>query len=106
MLKRIKRIAEYIQIGKQEAKCVLEMAAPAGGFFIGPTIFRDVDPKSRLAQEEIFGPVLAVLKANDFDHALAHRQRFGICADRRHIFALAGAYRAGAPGFSRRQSVH
>jgi len=66
-----KRIAEYIQIGKQEAKCVLEMAAPEGGFFIGPTIFRDVDPKSRLAQEEIFGPVLSVLKARDFDHALA-----------------------------------
>ena len=58
-------------IGKREAKCVLEMAAPAGGFFIGPTIFRDVDPKSRLAQEEIFGPVLSVLKAEDFDHALA-----------------------------------
>lgn len=46
------------------------MTAPQGGFFIGPVIFRDVDPKSRLAQEEIFGPVLAVLKAKDFDHAL------------------------------------
>ena len=65
-----KRIAEYIQIGKKEAKCVLEMAAPRGGFFIGPTIFRDVDPQSRIAQEEIFGPVLSVLKAKDFDHAL------------------------------------
>lgn len=49
---------------------MLEMTAPQGGFFIGPVIFRDVDPKSRLAQEEIFGPVLAVLKAKDFDHAL------------------------------------
>ena len=66
-----KRIAEYVHIGKQEAKCVLEMAAPQGGYFIGPTIFCGVDPKSRLAQEEIFGPVLAVLKADDFDHALA-----------------------------------
>jgi RHH-type transcriptional regulator, proline utilization regulon repressor / proline dehydrogenase / delta 1-pyrroline-5-carboxylate dehydrogenase len=66
-----KRIAEYIRIGKQEAKCVLEMAAPHEGFFIGPAIFRDVDPHSRLAQEEIFGPVLSVLQANDFDHALA-----------------------------------
>ena len=66
-----KRIAEYVQIGKREAKCVLEMAAPPGGFYIGPVIFRDVDPKSRLAQEEIFGPVLAVLKADDFDHAVA-----------------------------------
>ncbi len=65
------RIAEYIQFGKRQAKCVLEMTAPAGGFFIGPTIFRDVDPKSRLAREEIFGPVLSVLKAEDFNHALA-----------------------------------
>jgi RHH-type proline utilization regulon transcriptional repressor/proline dehydrogenase/delta 1-pyrroline-5-carboxylate dehydrogenase len=66
-----KRIAEYIQIGKREAKCVLEMAAPSSGFFVGPTIFRDVDPRGRIAQEEIFGPVLAVFKAGDFDQALA-----------------------------------
>ena len=64
------RIAEYIRLGKQDAKCVLEMAAPNEGFFIGPAIFSEVDPKSRLAQEEIFGPVLAVLRARDFDHAL------------------------------------
>ena len=67
----LKRIAEYVQIGKREAKCVLEMTAPPDGFFFGPVIFRDVDPQSRLAQEEIFGPILAVCKDNDFDHALA-----------------------------------
>src|SRR5262245_22930990 len=66
-----RRIAEYIQIGRKEAKCVLEMAAPKEGFFVGPAIFRDVDPRSRLAQEEIFGPVLSVIKARDFAHALA-----------------------------------
>jgi RHH-type proline utilization regulon transcriptional repressor/proline dehydrogenase/delta 1-pyrroline-5-carboxylate dehydrogenase len=66
-----RRIAEYIEIGKREAKCVLEMAAPAEGHFVGPVIFRDVDPRSRLAQEEIFGPVLSVIKARDFAHALA-----------------------------------
>ena len=65
-----KRIAEYIKIGKKDAKCVLEMAAPKQGFFIGPTIFRDVEARSRIAQEEIFGPVLSVLKAKDFDQAL------------------------------------
>jgi RHH-type proline utilization regulon transcriptional repressor/proline dehydrogenase/delta 1-pyrroline-5-carboxylate dehydrogenase len=65
-----RRIAEYIEIGKKEATCVLEMAAPKEGFFIGPTIFRDVDPRSRIAQEEIFGPVLSVIKAKDFGHAL------------------------------------
>jgi RHH-type proline utilization regulon transcriptional repressor/proline dehydrogenase/delta 1-pyrroline-5-carboxylate dehydrogenase len=65
-----KRIAEYLEIGKQEAKCVLEMAAPKDGFFVGPAIFRDVDPRGRIAQEEIFGPVLSVLKAKDFAQAL------------------------------------
>ncbi len=65
-----RRIAEYIQLGKKEAKCVLEMAAPKDGFFVGPAIFRDVEPHSRIAQEEIFGPVLSVLKAKDFAQAL------------------------------------
>ena len=42
----------------------------SGGYFIHPTIIADVDAHARIAQEEIFGPVLAVIKANDFDHAL------------------------------------
>ncbi|NLY53876.1 MAG: L-glutamate gamma-semialdehyde dehydrogenase [Firmicutes bacterium] len=41
------------------------------GYFIQPTIFADVDPEARLAQEEIFGPVLSFIRANDFQHALA-----------------------------------
>jgi RHH-type proline utilization regulon transcriptional repressor/proline dehydrogenase/delta 1-pyrroline-5-carboxylate dehydrogenase len=64
------RIAEFIRVGKKEAKCVLEMDAPREGFFVGPVIFIDVDPQSRIAQEEIFGPVLSVIKARDFDQAL------------------------------------
>jgi RHH-type proline utilization regulon transcriptional repressor/proline dehydrogenase/delta 1-pyrroline-5-carboxylate dehydrogenase len=47
------------------------MVAPAHGTFVGPTIFVDVPPQAVIAQEEIFGPVLAVLKARDFDEALA-----------------------------------
>jgi RHH-type proline utilization regulon transcriptional repressor/proline dehydrogenase/delta 1-pyrroline-5-carboxylate dehydrogenase len=65
-----RRIAEYIAIGKKEANCVLEMDAPQDGFFVGPVIFRDVDPTSRIAREEIFGPVLSVIQARDFDQAL------------------------------------
>jgi RHH-type proline utilization regulon transcriptional repressor/proline dehydrogenase/delta 1-pyrroline-5-carboxylate dehydrogenase len=64
------RIAEFIRVGKKEAKCVLEMDAPKEGFFVGPVIFSDVDPQSRIAQEEIFGPVLSIIKARDFDQAL------------------------------------
>ena len=41
------------------------------GHFVSPTVIADVDPEARIFQEEIFGPVLAVAKARDFDHALA-----------------------------------
>jgi len=44
---------------------------PGDGYFIAPTVIADVDSKARIFQEEIFGPVLAVTKARDFDHALA-----------------------------------
>jgi RHH-type proline utilization regulon transcriptional repressor/proline dehydrogenase/delta 1-pyrroline-5-carboxylate dehydrogenase len=64
------RIGRYIRMGKKEAKCVLEMAAPKEGYFVGPAIFSEVDPRGRIAQEEIFGPVLAVIQARDFAHAL------------------------------------
>ncbi len=43
---------------------------PEGGTYVGPVIFGDVDRKARIAQEEIFGPVLAVIRAKDFDDAL------------------------------------
>ena len=64
------RIGEYIRLGKKSAECVLEITAPRDGFFVGPVIFGDVEPSSRIAQEEIFGPVLSVMRARDFDHAL------------------------------------
>lgn len=64
------RIRDYIAQGQQEAKLVLEMPAPATGYFIGPVIFADVPPQGILAQEEIFGPVLSVLRASTFDEAL------------------------------------
>jgi RHH-type proline utilization regulon transcriptional repressor/proline dehydrogenase/delta 1-pyrroline-5-carboxylate dehydrogenase len=74
------RIMRYIRLGKKEAKCVLEMAAPKEGYFVGPAIFSDVEPASRIAQEEIFGPVLSVIKARDFTHALeiANRSAFAL----------------------------
>lgn len=66
-----KTIQEYIAIGRQEGRAVLvDTPVPAGGYFIPPTIIADVDRNARLAQEEIFGPVLAVTKAQDFDDAL------------------------------------
>ena len=74
-------ILGYIDVGKKEGKLVLGGGrAPGEGYFIQPTIIADVDPKSRIAQEEVFGPVLAVIKARDFDHALeiANDTEFGL----------------------------
>ena len=66
-----KTILQYIETGKKEGRVVAGgTAAPEGGYFIPPTIIADVDSKARIFQEEIFGPVLAVTKAKNFEHAL------------------------------------
>jgi RHH-type proline utilization regulon transcriptional repressor/proline dehydrogenase/delta 1-pyrroline-5-carboxylate dehydrogenase len=67
------RILSYIAKGKQEAKVAVELdvnTLAQHGTFVGPTVFRDVKPNAVIAQEEIFGPVLAVIPAKDFDEAL------------------------------------
>ncbi|MCL1469536.1 L-glutamate gamma-semialdehyde dehydrogenase [Argonema antarcticum] len=65
-----KRIKEYIEKGRQEAKVALEMSAPENGYFIGPVIFSEVSPTGIIAQEEIFGPVLSVIRVKDFQSAI------------------------------------
>jgi len=77
----MKSILEYIEVGKKEGKLLTGGKALEGeGFFIEPTVIADVGPKARLAQEEIFGPVLAVIKAKNFDHALeiANNTEYGL----------------------------
>jgi len=77
----LKKIERYIEIGKREAKLVYGGERIAGeGYFVEPTIFADVPPEGKLAQDEIFGPVLAVIKARDFDEALAiaNNTEFGL----------------------------
>jgi RHH-type proline utilization regulon transcriptional repressor/proline dehydrogenase/delta 1-pyrroline-5-carboxylate dehydrogenase len=69
----LERIRGYIELGRREAREVLSIdVGPLAqrGYFVGPHIFADVPQDSRLAQEEIFGPVLAVLRAADLDEAL------------------------------------
>jgi RHH-type proline utilization regulon transcriptional repressor/proline dehydrogenase/delta 1-pyrroline-5-carboxylate dehydrogenase len=68
------RVLRYIEKGKQEGRLVhaTEIGALAEeGYFVGPHVFADIAPNAALAQEEIFGPVLAVLKAKNLDEALA-----------------------------------
>ncbi|MFZ9879910.1 MAG: proline dehydrogenase family protein [Phycisphaerales bacterium] len=72
-----RKIRSYIEIGKSEGRHELTLEVPAGleakvgKPFVGPTIFSSVKPDARIAREEIFGPVLAVMHANDFEEALA-----------------------------------
>jgi RHH-type proline utilization regulon transcriptional repressor/proline dehydrogenase/delta 1-pyrroline-5-carboxylate dehydrogenase len=64
------KIREYVEIGKKEGKLLLERKAPAGGYFVGPAIFSNISPDSRIATEEIFGPVIAIMRARNIDEAM------------------------------------
>ncbi|PIN69659.1 L-glutamate gamma-semialdehyde dehydrogenase [Candidatus Woesearchaeota archaeon CG11_big_fil_rev_8_21_14_0_20_43_8] len=65
------KIMSYIEIGKTEGKLIIGGVGDENkGYYIYPTIFRDVPWNSRLAQEEIFGPVLSIIFAENFDDAL------------------------------------
>ena len=89
----MKNILQYIEIGKKEGKLATGGGSAEGdGFYIQPTVFIDVDPASRIAKEEIFGPVLAVMKSKDLDQAIkiANDSEYGLtgsvyCTDREHI---------------------
>ncbi len=79
----LKSILQYIETGKKEGRLVAgggAAQAPGAGYFVPPTIIADVDAKAKIFQEEIFGPVLAVTKANDFEHALelANDSQYGL----------------------------
>ena len=66
-----RRILDYIEIGKSEATLAYQAKeVPPHGYFVPPTIFTEVKPDMRIAREEIFGPVLSILKARDLDEAL------------------------------------
>jgi len=74
-------ILEYIETGKREGRLLpVGVTAPDVGYFVPPTVIADVDSNARIFQEEIFGPVLAVTKARDFDHAmdLANDSQYGL----------------------------
>jgi 1-pyrroline-5-carboxylate dehydrogenase len=79
----MKSILDYIEIGSREGRIVTggkTINTPEKGYYLAPTVIVDVAPEARIAQEEIFGPVLAVMRARDFDHALdiANNTEFGL----------------------------
>ncbi|CAK4828105.1 unnamed protein product [Aphanomyces euteiches] len=70
--KAYNKILQYIEIGRSEGRIAYGGAKGSpDGYFIEPTIIADVDSKASVAQEEIFGPVVAFIKAGDFAEALA-----------------------------------
>jgi 1-pyrroline-5-carboxylate dehydrogenase len=81
--KSYSKVLSYIEVGKSEARLLnggKAIETPEGGYYIAPTVFADVSPTARIAQEEIFGPVLAVIKAQNFDEALeiANNTEYGL----------------------------
>ena len=95
---------QYIEVGQGEGAKLLAGGQPAGdkGHFVQPTVFDRVEPGMRIAQEEIFGPVISVIRARDFDDALktANDIGFGLSAgivtnDLQKAFAFANRVEAG-----------
>lgn len=81
--KAMQNILNYIEVGKKEGRVIHGggRATEAGeGYYIQPTVIADIPPDARLSQEEIFGPVLSVIKARNFDDALniANNTEFGL----------------------------
>ncbi len=79
----MKTILEYIEQGKKDGRLLTGGGRATGtgdGYFLQPTVIVDIPAKSRLEQEEIFGPVLAVIKSKNFEHALeiANDTEFGL----------------------------
>jgi 1-pyrroline-5-carboxylate dehydrogenase len=106
-----KKILEYIEIGKGEGRLLLGGGHSGPGYFIEPTIIVDVEPHARIAQEEIFGPVLAVIKARDFADALhiANDTDYGLTGslysrDRQRIEWAREEYHVGNLYFNRKST--
>jgi 1-pyrroline-5-carboxylate dehydrogenase len=77
----MKSILEYIEIGKKEGRVIAGGGRGEGeGYYVQPTVIADVAPNARISQEEIFGPVLAVIKARDFEESLtiANNTEYGL----------------------------
>lgn len=104
---QMERVLAYIETGKSEATLVAGGYRLSGpeyerGNFVAPTVFADVGPTATIAQEEIFGPVLSVLRFGDLDEAtaVANNTRFGLAAgvftrDIDKALAMARRVRAG-----------
>jgi 1-pyrroline-5-carboxylate dehydrogenase len=102
----------YVEKGKKEGRLIAGGAAPAtadGGYYLEPTVFADVPPDGVLAQEEIFGPVLALIQVNSFEEGLtvANNTEYGLTgalysSDPAKIAAARSAFHVGNLYFNRK----
>ena len=81
--KAYRKVLGYIDVGKNEGTVInggKAIETPDGGYYIVPTVIKDVSPTARISQEEIFGPVLAVIRSHNFDEALslANNTEYGL----------------------------
>jgi 1-pyrroline-5-carboxylate dehydrogenase len=106
---QFEKVSDYIETGKNEGERVLgdDPGDPENGYFVPPTVF-EVEPEARVAQEEIFGPVLSVIPARDFDEALriANGNPYGLTGgvyskNRDHLERARHEFRAGNVYFNR-----
>lgn len=75
-----KNILQYVELAKEEGNILYSGNVPDKGFYVPPTIVEGIRPEDRLAQEEVFGPLLAIMRVRDFDQALdwANSTRFAL----------------------------
>lgn len=105
------KISDYIEVGKNEGKLLAGGGHHGPGYFIEPTVFADVEPHARIAQEEIFGPVLTVIKAKDFEDAMriANDTEYGLTGslyskNPEHIEQAKEEYHVGNLYFNRKST--
>jgi 1-pyrroline-5-carboxylate dehydrogenase len=107
---QFEKVTSYVDVGKNEGERLLgeDPGDPGNGYFVPPTIF-EVEPDSRVAREEIFGPVLSVIEARDFEDALriANDNPYGLTGgvyskNREHLERARHEFRAGNVYFNRK----
>ena len=108
----LQSMLRYVEIGKTEGRLIAGGNAPVtedGGFYLEPTVFSDIPPNGVLAQEEIFGPVLALVKAANFDEglAVANNTEYGLTGsiyshDRRKLDRARREFHVGNLYFNRK----
>lgn len=104
-----KKINEYIEIGKGEGRLIAGGTSDDSvGYFVNATVFADVDPTARIMQEEIFGPVVAITKADTFEEAIAfaNNTEYGLTGavitnDRMHLEYAREEFHVGNLYFNR-----